>query len=337
MSEIKMSVVMPVYNGREYLYEAIESILKQSFTDFEFIIINDCSTDNSLEIIQSFSDQRIKLINNTNNLGQGNTLNKGFDLSQGEYIARMDQDDISLPDRLKEQISFMEKNKHIGISGTWAKIIGKKEGPIIKHGSNPKRNKATLLFHTCLVHPSIIIRKNVFENNQFKFNQDYAPNDDYELWTRISKNVNISNIKKVLFFYRVHESSASIKKAKQKKENKNKIWEAQLKNIGLHASSEGMEIHNKYSKPEKYSINEFINKKEKYLKKILKANQSTNYYNQKALKHVVSKHWIDVCYSNSKYGFSPLKKIATSNLTIIKHKFSKIIIKYLYRMIENSF
>ena len=115
MSHPKVTLLMSVFNGQSYLKEAIESILNQTFEDFEFLIINDASKDNSLRIIQSFDDSRIKLVHNSDNIGLTKSLNKGIDLAKGEFIARMDCDDISLPERLSMQVSFMDKNPDIGI------------------------------------------------------------------------------------------------------------------------------------------------------------------------------------------------------------------------------
>ncbi|SVC41049.1 uncharacterized protein METZ01_LOCUS293903, partial [marine metagenome] len=108
-----ITVLMPVYNGAKYLNEAIDSILNQTFQNFEFIIIDDGSTDDSVKIIKSYDDNRIRLVENRNNLGQSETLNKGLSLTRGKYIARMDQDDISMPERLKKQFEFMENNSDV--------------------------------------------------------------------------------------------------------------------------------------------------------------------------------------------------------------------------------
>ena len=122
----KVTVLMPVYNAEKYLIEAIRSILTQSFMDYELLIINDGSTDDSLKIIKSFSDKRIRLVQNERNIGQANSLNKGIKLARGEYIVRMDADDISLSERIKKQVKFMDANPEIGISGTWIKPLYEK-------------------------------------------------------------------------------------------------------------------------------------------------------------------------------------------------------------------
>ncbi|HSZ71252.1 MAG TPA: glycosyltransferase family 2 protein, partial [Cytophagaceae bacterium] len=123
-----LSVIMPVYNAEKYVYEAIDSVLKQSFGDFEFLIYNDCSTDASRAIILSFKDSRIRLVDSPFNTGYVKHLNDGLLAARGEYIARMDADDISLPDRFKKQIDYLEQHKEVAVCGSFIEFIGSKQG-----------------------------------------------------------------------------------------------------------------------------------------------------------------------------------------------------------------
>ncbi|NHJ46179.1 MAG: glycosyltransferase family 2 protein, partial [Asgard group archaeon] len=122
-SKIKVTVLMSVFNGEKYLREAIDSVLHQTFTDFEFLIINDGSTDNSVEIINSYDDERIHLVHNEQNIGLAASLNKGINLARGEYIARMDCDDINHQTRLEKQVKFMDKNPDIGLLSSANRFI----------------------------------------------------------------------------------------------------------------------------------------------------------------------------------------------------------------------
>ena len=119
----QITVLMPVYNGEKYLRQAVDSILNQTFKDFEFLIINDGSTDKTLAILQEYKNKRVKIINNKKNIGLTKSLNKGLKLAKGKYIARMDADDISLSNRLRKQIDFLDKHNKIGVLGTQMKII----------------------------------------------------------------------------------------------------------------------------------------------------------------------------------------------------------------------
>jgi glycosyltransferase involved in cell wall biosynthesis len=139
----RISVVMSVYNGEKYLRQAIESILQQTYTDFEFIIIDDGSTDSSREIIQSYDDKRIRLVINEQNIGLTKSLNKGIRLAKGEFIARMDADDISLPQRFEKQVAYLDSHPEVGVLGTYANIIDHR-GKIINNIIFPTEHETIL-------------------------------------------------------------------------------------------------------------------------------------------------------------------------------------------------
>ncbi len=227
-----VTVLMSVYNSERYLAKAIESILGQSFTDFEFLIINDGSTDKSRKKLLSYSDNRIKLIDNKINIGLTKSLNKGLDLALGKYIVRMDPDDISLPHRLQIQFEFMEKNPHIDVCGSWYKMFGNKNS-ITKTPVQDREIKETLFFHNCIAHPAVIIRRNTFDKYQIKYNEDYLHSQDYELWCREVDRLKFANIPEVLIKYRVHENQIGIAKRKKQDETADMVRKENLENTGL--------------------------------------------------------------------------------------------------------
>ena len=197
-----ITVLMPVYNGEIYLKKAIDSILTQTFQDFELIIINDGSRDGSQKIIKSYNDQRIRLINQDNQ-GLVGALNNGIKLSLGKYIVRMDQDDISMKNRLFEQINFMESNPNIGISGTYIILIDKFDNSIgrMVYPLAHEEIKAQLLFSSPLAHPSVIIRKSILQKNDLKYLN--VKSEDYDLWVRSAQVTQLANVGKFLLKYRV--------------------------------------------------------------------------------------------------------------------------------------
>ena len=152
-----VSVVMSVYNGGEFLKDAINSILSQSYKNFEFIIINDGSSDNFSEILELYDDERIKVLNNQENKGLVYSLNRGLLESIGKYIVRMDADDISLPNRIEKQVEFMQREPEVGVCGSYIEIFGDTiKRKVQRFPSNVNVNEAFLLFSTCLAHPSVI-------------------------------------------------------------------------------------------------------------------------------------------------------------------------------------
>lgn len=207
----KVSVLMPVFNGENFILKAIESVLCQSMEDFELLVLDDGSVDGTANIISSIKDDRVKIFRHENS-GLPATLNKGIALSKAEYIARLDHDDIMLPDRLAKQCSFLDQNRNIGMVGTWAQIyVG--EEPVErfhKHPCSAQAIRLHLLFDNPFVHSSLMIRKSIFEvAGCYTEDPDRLPPEDYELWSRFSRHCDLANIPDVLTIYREVPSSLS--------------------------------------------------------------------------------------------------------------------------------
>ena len=189
MTTPAVSVLMPVYNVGEYLRDGIDSILEQTFTDFEFIIVNDGSTDGSLEIIKSYSDPHIRYTSNEKNEGLIYTLNKGLEMCKGRYIARMDGDDVSHVDRLKLQYEYMEQNPEIDVLASCVRIIdenGKELDPWkddINHVSR-KSIRNFLSINNCIAHPTVMIKGDVLR--EYRYNPLQKLSEDYDLWLRMT-------------------------------------------------------------------------------------------------------------------------------------------------------
>lgn len=197
---------MAVYNGEKYIKEAIQSILNQSIKNFEFIIIDDGSTDRSLEIIRSFQDPRIIILINDKNRGLAASLNYGISYSRGEYIARMDCDDLSHPLRFAKQINYLEKNPDISVVGSNCTIINE-EGKLfgkLTFSTKPIIILWLMHFRNQLAHPSVMVRRSFF--SLFQYDEKCIASQDYELWARASGKMKYSNLPQCLLFYRIHSS-----------------------------------------------------------------------------------------------------------------------------------
>ncbi|MCJ7575561.1 MAG: glycosyltransferase [Dehalococcoidia bacterium] len=198
---------MPVYNGEKYLEKAIESILTQTFRDFEFIIIDDGSTDDTSDILARYQqkDARIRVYHQKNQ-GLMASLNRGCQLAQGKYIARMDADDVSLPERLEQQVRFLDTRPDIGILGTWMEVIDKNGVTryIVRVPTTPALIEWSLLFDSCMGHPSVMMRRDVIERLNF-YSSEATYAEDYDLWSRASLITHLANIPEALLRYRVWE------------------------------------------------------------------------------------------------------------------------------------
>jgi len=231
---IKISIIMPVHNAEKLVWETIESILNQTYKDFEFVIVDDCSTDNSYEICQKYTqqDKRIKLYKNEKNLWVVKTRNKLLKLvdKKSQYIAIIDSDDVAKPERLAKQIEFLEKNLDYAVVGSFLEIIDENSKTIWyrKYPISYKDVKKTICKKSPLAQPAVMIRKSAW-NNVWAYNENFERVQDYELWFRFfNKWYKLGNLPEYLLKYRIHSNQWKSKHLKLTLKNTIKI---QLSNI----------------------------------------------------------------------------------------------------------
>lgn len=195
---------MPAYNSETTICEAIESILAQTYTDFELIIINDGSTDKTADIIKSFQDKRVKLLDNETNKGLIYSLNRGLDSADGEFIARMDADDISLPRRFEKQIACFHQNPDLVACGTMIEYFGNTELAPRKYitKTSDRENKELLLFTACFAHPTVMMRNEVLEKHKLRYDIKFKNCEDYKFWIDLMKYGEFCNVPEILLRYR---------------------------------------------------------------------------------------------------------------------------------------
>ncbi len=224
---VEVSVLMSAYNSENFIEDAIESILNQTYINFEFIIVDDGSTDKTLSIIKSFKDKRIKLIQNSKNLGLTKSLNIGLEIAEGKYVARMDADDICKLDRLFLQLNFLKNNPDVGVLGTDITFInetGKKFESVAKLKKLKTRNLISyfinkqkpkthnlcvwyLLFKNCFYHPTVMFNKEIIINSGgYKARRS----EDLDLWIRLYNKTKFANLKTPLLYHRIHSNQTSL-------------------------------------------------------------------------------------------------------------------------------
>lgn len=202
----RITVLMPVYNVASFIHEAIDSVLNQSYSDFEFLIIDDASTDATVNQILEFSDSRINLIKKPKNLGLIDSLNLGIRLAKGEYIARMDGDDISTPDRFQKQLDVLLTNPEIKACGCWLQRFGN-HGKIIRHKEFHEEIVAELLMNCSMSLGAVMFEKEALESYSFDENKKHV--EDYDFWSRVSWICKLYNIQEVLYYYRSHDTQVT--------------------------------------------------------------------------------------------------------------------------------
>ncbi len=232
----RVSIIMPVYNNAAFVQEAIHSMLIQTFKDFELIVIDDGSKDGSAELIDQFKDPRIRKIIHRQNRGVVSVLNEGLGLATGEYIARMDSDDISTPDRLNIQVSFMDQNPAVGLSaGAFTTFIGGR--PKINPFSH-EEIKTWLLFHCCIAHPTVIMRNSIVQQLGVRYDSNYPHAEDYELWNRLAFQTQLANLPVNMLYYRTHSGQVSHLHRAIQNDSARRVRQRQFSRLGLHLSDE---------------------------------------------------------------------------------------------------
>uniref|UniRef100_A0A832DUR0 Glycosyltransferase n=1 Tax=candidate division WWE3 bacterium TaxID=2053526 RepID=A0A832DUR0_UNCKA len=244
----RVSVVMAAYNAREYLREAIESVLNQTFKDFEFIIIDDGSTDDTVEIIRSYRDPRI-VLHERSHQGLIATLNYGIKIARGEYIARMDTDDVSEPRRFELQVKFLDSHPDHAVVGTTTQIIDTK-GRTIDISAEPLRHEEIvqgLLVRNVLAHGSVMMREDAVRKVG-GYDPEAIHAEDYDLWVRISREGKLANLPQPLFKWRLNPQGISVTKSKIQRQTVERIKDRQWHNLPRHGSSLQLSFRNIWMK-----------------------------------------------------------------------------------------
>lgn len=286
----KVSVIMSVYNTKkEYLCKAIESILNQTFKDFEFIIVNDASTDETPKILEIYKDKRIIRIDNKINLGLTASLNKALKIANGKYIVRMDADDISHIDRVKIQYEYMEKNKSIAVLGTYAKQLGTKKILMpIKCIDHEHRRVKMIFRNSGVIHPTAMIRKSFLEKYNLYYDENIKKGQDYALWAEIVKYGKIANIEMPLLEYRVHKEQISMKCKEEQDKYAYQVKVKQIKAAQMPLTEEEIKQFIAIEEKEISNFKQLLG----IINKVIKWNKKVNYYNQKYLEKELLTLWI---------------------------------------------
>lgn len=312
-----ISALMSVYNGERFVAEAVESILNQSCTDFEFLVVNDGSTDRSADIIRSFNDPRIVYIENPVNMGLIASLNKGLALARGRYIARMDHDDVALPERFSEQIAHLEGNRDLVVAGSdYYLVTDNRETRSAQHWSRHSDYlKTVLLFSTCFAHPTVMM-KNVFRETGLTYEGEFKHTEDYRLWTRLAAQGGFAVIPKALIRYRVHAGQTTVQNRSAQFALSARIREDYLEKLGFTCTETQREIHHLIGN------NTFIRQKDQleaagnWLLELVRQNREKAVFSEQPFALAIHKFWIDLC-GHTSLGFSAYRCYYRSALSRI--------------------
>ena len=290
-----VSVLMPAYNAADYLPGAIESVLKQTYSNFELIIVDDGSTDNSSQVVDSFYDARIRLVQSKKNEGLARVRNKLVQLATGDYFAWLDADDLALPERLQTQVEYLENNSAIGFCGSNVKTIGEKKQHIWRYPTDSEEILAYALFANPFATSTLMVRSEF--RPILKFSTDFPPAEDYEVWERLLRKTRAINLKLPLTLYRVHPGQTSKSLSENIKRAVSAVQRRQLGRL-IQATEQECETHLLLGMD--WGIErtrEQVNRTQAWLQRLENANQSCRIYDNEAFYRILAFFWYMTCRS----------------------------------------
>jgi glycosyltransferase involved in cell wall biosynthesis len=297
-----VTVLMPVYNNAPYIKDAVGSILSQSMTDFELLVIDDGSTDGSAEVLEAFRDPRLKVARNAENLGVARTLNRGLDMARGDYVARMDGDDISLPRRLERQVDFLENNPDVGVCGTWAEYFGEGRPFTARYPTGAQCVSASMLFSNPLAHGSVMIRFRFLEEHGLRFDEKVEAAQDFDLWARCRGKFDIDNLPEVLLRYRVHGMSVTSNRTDVSRRRLLHVLSEGLAELGVRYSKEELLFHAEVGNGSGMFRKEDVLQAARWLGRLGEANGRKNVYTEKGFAGAAGRVWFRLCRNSSQLG-----------------------------------
>jgi glycosyltransferase involved in cell wall biosynthesis len=286
---------MPVLNGASYLREALESVTAQVYEDFEFIVIDDGSSDGSEEIVAAHPDRRIRFVRNERNLGIAATLNHGLDIARGDLVARMDCDDICHPSRLGEQVRFLHDHREVAVCGTWVEAFGEVAPVVWRYPQRHKEIVCGLIFECMLAHPSVMLRKGMLDSAGLRYDPSMSYAQDYDLWFRCAQHFVLSNIPRVLLKYRVHGKSIGSASSARQVASADRVRETQIRRLGIEPSEADLALHRSLSVHRFERSYDYLDRAEHWLRRLLEANGKTGIYPQAELRSVLGMRWREAC------------------------------------------
>lgn len=290
-----ISVLMSTYNTpAQWLLEAIESILNQTYGDFEFLIADDCSTEDLTPVKEQVADSRVVWVRNETNLGLTKTLNKLLAMAGGRYIARMDADDISLPQRFADQITYMESHPEVIVCGSYRRAFGdENKDEKWDLPATREEQQIQLFFFNCgLTHPTAMFRKSMMDAHGIAYNESYHKAQDYGIWVQCTRYAPMSMLPKVLLQYRKSERQISSAGHSSQQENADRVRIDQLAALGIAPTQKEKALHLQFclgvAEAEAPQVEAWVNR-------LLKANDDTGYFDKRLFWRILCQRWYDLC------------------------------------------
>ncbi len=278
---------MPTYNVAPYVKEAIDSVLRQTYTDFELLVIDDCSKDNTLEIVRAIDDSRIRIEQNEHNLGLADNLNRGLSLITTEYVARMDGDDIAEPFWLEKEIAILDANPEIGICSGGFERFGSVKS-LVRFPERHEDGLANMLFECSVIVPTY--RMSLYRDYGLRYSTDAFPAEDYRFWAECLRVTKLYNIQETLFHYRMHPSQICTARRPEQEIKVAKVRRYMLEWLSPGFSEEEMNYYTGKFMASEISSKADYNERSAFCNKMVELNRSVGHFEETALRQRLDKH-----------------------------------------------
>ncbi len=295
----RVTVFIPVYNRQHYIGSAVDSILAQSFRDFELLVVDDGSTDATLEILSRYRDPRLRIEHNPRNLGIPATRNRGLELARGEYIALLDSDDTARPDRLARQVSMLDRHPELVQIGTACDFMsaeGRRLGRVRRRPADPDMVDTSLLFHSALTNRTIMARTAILQ--LYRYDENFASGEDYELHQRLARKFRMANLPEILVCGRLHPGRTTLQQQDIRHDCKREISRRALDEIGISPDEDELDRHYALARPqlmgEGFDRN-YLDWARHWLARLDTANRQTRRHSPAAMLRVLGDRWLQLC------------------------------------------
>lgn len=310
-----VSIIVPAYNAARWLRETIDSVLAQTYPDFELVIVDDASTDDTVAIARDTGDPRVRVIESEKNAGAAISRNVGIEAARGEYLAFLDADDIALPQRIERQVSFLERHPDVGLCGSWLQTIGARRDVWTAYRDHD-HIKAELLFRSGLLGGTVMCRRSLLMAHGLRYDPAYPISEDYDLWTRCADVMRLANLQEVLLLYRLHGANTTFRFGDQIPLRNRGILLRQIAKLGIDPSEDELELHcalADHGPTGPATLGLDLDAVERWLIRLREGNRRSGYVTDAALRILVYEYWRRCSMSGSASKGARLWRFATSS------------------------
>jgi glycosyltransferase involved in cell wall biosynthesis len=310
-----VSVVLPVYNVADYIGPAINSVLKQTFVDFELLVFDDCSTDETAAKIQAITDPRLRFFQNNQNLGRAGTDNAAIPHVRGEFIAKMDGDDLCHPERLARQVAYLKSHPEVNMVGSWMQNFGT-SSYLNRYPATPEAAQVLTLFTPPIGNPSVMMRASLLREGNMRYNETLRQAEDYDFFARYLRDLRIVTLPETLIQYRVPAAADTRRAAilDERASTANALRARLLSDWGLGYTARELHVHNTIAVLERPLGDVSLPEAEAWLCRLLRHNHEQPLFEPAALRQGLGKRWFEVCYAHPQPRLQSVRQFKRSSL-----------------------